>query len=89
MKLLPTLDKIVVKPIEIEEMNSGLLLTTHNKKDAKAYEVVAVGPGIPGLEMFVKVGDKVVIGMYAGTEVKDGEDTYIILRIADVLAILE
>lgn len=89
MKLIPTLDKIIVKPIEIEEMKSGLILTANNKKDAKAYEVVAVGPGMPGLEMFVNVGDKVVIGMYAGTEVKDGEDTYIILRIADVLAILE
>ena len=89
MKLLPTLDKIVVKPIEVEEMKSGLILTTNNKKDARAYEVVAVGPGLPDLDMFVNVGDKVVIGMYAGTEIKDGEDTYIILRIADVLAIIE
>ena len=90
----PLMDRVVLKMIEAEETTkSGIVLAGAAKEKPQVAEVVAVGPGgkIDGkeVEMFVKVGEKVVFTKSAGTEVKyDGED-YIIISQNDILAVVE
>ena len=94
MKLVPLLDRVVVKQLEAEEKTkSGIILTGSAQEKPQEAEVVAVGPGgmVDGKEvaMQVKKGDKVICSKYAGTEVKlDGEE-YTIVRQSDILAIVK
>lgn len=94
MNIRPLLDRVVLKATEVEETTqSGFILTTASQEKPQFSEVVAVGPGgiVDGKEivMLVKVGDKVITGKYAGTEVKvDGEE-YTIVRQNDILAVIE
>ena len=94
MKLTPLADRVILKMVETEETTKGgIILTSAAKEKPEVAEVVAVGPGglVDGKEvtMTVKVGDKVIMSKYAGTEVKvDGEE-YTIVRQGDILAIVE
>ena len=94
MKLTPLADRVVLKMTEAEETTKGgIILTGSAKEKPQVAEIVAVGPGgvVEGKEitMQVKVGDRVLISKYAGTEVKlDGQE-YTILRQNDILAIVE
>ena len=94
MKLKPLADRVVLKMTEAEETTkSGIILAGSSKEKPQVAEIVAVGSGgvVDGKEvkMYLKVGDKVLLSKYAGTEVKlDGED-YTILRQSDILAIVE
>lgn len=94
MKLKPMFDRVVLKMLEAEETTKGgIILTSAAKEKPEVAEVVAVGPGglVDGKEvtMTVKVGDKVIMSKYAGTEVKvDGEE-FTIVRQGDILAIVE
>ncbi len=94
MTIKPLSDRVVLKPVEAEvTTKSGIILTASAKEKPEIAEVVAVGPGgkVDGndVEMFVKVGDKVITAKYAGTEVKvDGEE-FSIVRQSDILAIVE
>lgn len=94
MKLKPLADRVVIKSIEaVETTKSGIVLPGSAKEKPQVAEVVAVGPGgmVDGKEvnMLVKEGDKVIYSEYAGTKVKmDGEEV-IIVRQADILAIVE
>jgi chaperonin GroES len=76
-----------------ETTKSGLILAAASKEKPQVAEVVAVGPGgiVDGekVEMYLKVGDKVLLSKYAGTEVKVDDVEYTILRQSDVLAIVE
>lgn len=91
MKIKPLADRVVIKMLEAEETTkSGIILAGAAKEKPQIAEVVAVGPGgvVDGKEvkMELKVGDKVIMSKYAGTEVKiDGEEV-IILRQGDILA---
>ncbi|MEE1356787.1 MAG: co-chaperone GroES [Clostridia bacterium] len=94
MTLKPLSDRVVVKLIEAEETTrTGILLTASAKEKPQIAEVVAVGPGgiVDGnkVEMTVKVGDKVVTSKYAGTEIKCDGVEYNIVRVGDILAIVE
>ena len=94
MTIKPLSDRVVLKTVEAEETTkSGIILTASAKEKPEIAEVVAVGPGgkVDGndVEMFVKVGDKVITAKYSGTEVKvDGEE-YSIVRQSDILVIVE
>ena len=94
MTIKPLFDRVVIKDMESEETTkSGIILPTAAQEKPQMAEVIAVGPGgkVDGndVEMFVKVGDKVITAKYAGTEVKvDGEE-YSIVRQSDILAIVE
>jgi chaperonin GroES len=94
MTIKPLSDRVVLKTVEAEETTkSGIILTASAKEKPEIAEVVAVGPGgkVDGndVEMFVKVGDKVITAKYSGTEVKvDGEE-YSIVRQSGILAIVE
>ena len=90
----PLGDRVVIKRLEAEEKTaSGIILPGQAKEKPQMAEVVAVGPGgmVDGydVEMVVEVGDKVIIGKYAGTEVKVGDDKCIIVRQNDILARVE
>ncbi len=91
MTIKPLADRVVIKMLESEETTkSGIVLPGAAKEKPQMAEIIAVGPGgvVDGKEiiMEVKVGDKVIMSKYAGTEVKvDGEE-FIILRQSDILA---
>lgn len=94
MNIKPLYDRIVVKPIEAEEMSAGGILIPDNAKEKPTKgEVIAVGEG-KALDngqtrpMQVKVGDKVIYGQYAGSAYKQDGVEYKIVREDDILAIL-
>ncbi len=94
MKLKPLGDKVVLKQLEAEETTkSGIVLPGQAKEKPQQAEVIAVGPGgvIDGKEitMQVKVGDKVIYSKYSGTEVKLGEEEFIVVKQNDIVAIVE
>ena len=94
MTIKPLADRVVVKLTEAEETTSGgIILAASAQEKPQVAEVLAVGPGevVDGkeVEMYVKVGDKVITSKYAGTEVKLGNDEYTIVRQSDILAIVE
>lgn len=94
MTMKPLADRVVIKMNEVEETTkSGIVLASTAKEKPQIATVIAVGPGglVDGNEvkMYVNVGDKVITSKYSGTEVKfDGEE-YIIVRQADILAVVE
>ena len=94
MNIKPLADRVVVQMQEAEETTkSGIILSAASKEKHSVAKVVAVGKGgvVDGHEvvMELKVGDKVLLSKYAGTEVKlDGEE-YTIVRQSDVLAIVD
>ena len=94
MNIKPLADRVVVKPVEVEEtMSSGIILAASAQEKPQVAEVVAVGPGglVDGKEvtMTVKVGDRVICSKYAGTEVKADGTEYSIVRQSDILAIVD
>ncbi len=94
MTIKPLFDKVVVEGLKAEEKTkSGLYLTAASQEKPATCVVVAVGPGgiVDGKEikMQVKVGDKVLLSKYSGTEVKIDEKEYTIIRQNDILAIVE
>jgi len=94
MNIKPLADRVVIKMVEAEETTkSGIILAGSAKEKPEVAEIVAVGPGgvVDGKEvkMELKIGDKVLISKYAGTEVKLDGTEYTILRQADVLAIID
>ena len=94
MKLVPLGDRVVIKQLEAEETTkSGIVLPGQSKEKPQQAEVIAVGPGgmIDGKEvtMQVKPGDQVIYSKYAGTEVKLGEEEYVICKMSDILAKVE
>lgn len=94
MKIKPLLDRVVVKSAELEETTkTGIILPGAAKEKPQVAEVVAVGPGgtVDGHEivMNVSVGDKVIVSKYAGTEIKVDGTEYNIVKISDILAVVE
>ena len=94
MKLIPLADRVVVKLVEAEEKTkTGIILTAAAQEKPQVAEVIAVGPGgvVDGKEvvMTVKVGDKVIVSKFSGTEVKLDSTEYVIVKEDDILAIVE
>ena len=94
MRLVPLGDKVVLKQLLAEETTkSVIVLPGQAKEKPQQAEVIAVGPGgvVDGKEvtMQVKVGDKVIYSKYAGTDVKLGDDEYIVVKQNDIVAIVE
>ena len=90
MTIKPLQDRVVVKMTEAEETTkSGIILSGSAKEKPEVAEVIAVGEGKKDVTMTVKTGDKILISKYAGTNVKlDGEE-YIIVKMDDILAVVE
>ncbi len=95
LNLKPLGDRLVVKPLEDEEVTpSGIVLPETAKEKPQKGEVLSVGPGARDddgkrIEMDVSVGDNVLYAKYGGTEIKMDGDKLLILRESDVLAILD
>lgn len=91
--LRPLADRVVVKPVQAEEMTKGGIVLPDTAKDKpQEGEVVAVGPGRvldngSKLAPEVKVGDRVIYSKYSGSEVKIDGDEYLIVRESDILAV--
>ena len=94
MSIRPLADRVVIKMLEAEETTKGgIILAGAAKEKPQVAQIVAVGPGgvVDGKEvrMEVKVGQKVLISKYSGTEVKvDGEECTIV-RQSDILAVVD
>jgi chaperonin GroES len=92
VKLQPLGDRIIVRPIQKEEVTKGgIVLPDTAKEKPQEGEVVAVGPGKltddgKRLEMEVRAGDRVIYAKYAGMEIKIDDEELLILRDSDVLA---
>ena len=90
----PLADRVVIKPSPAEEKTKGGIILPDTAKEKPVMgEVVAVGPGKvadDGKKILpeVKVGDKVLYGKYSGTEVTVDGDEYLIMREADIFAIV-
>ena len=93
MKLTPLADRVILKMVETEETTKGgIILTGSAKEKPSVAEVISVGPGgmVDGKEvnMTVKVGDKVVVATFVGTDIKlDGTD-YKFVKQDDILAVV-
>ena len=85
----PLSDRVLVEPSAAEEKTaSGIIIPDTAKEKPQKGTVIAVGPGTKDEEMQVKVGDIVLYGKYAGTELTvDGKD-YLMMRQSDILAII-
>lgn len=95
MTIKPLSNRVVLKNVEAEETTKGgIILTAAAKEKPQVAEVIAVGAGETNNEgklipMTVKVGDKVIISKYTGTEVKLDGVEYIIVKENDILAIVD
>jgi chaperonin GroES len=94
-KLKPLQDRILVKRMEEKEVKKGgIIIPDSAKEKPQEAEVIAVGPGKVTEDgkrqpMEVKVGDKILFGKYSGSEVKLGDEEFLIMREEDVLGILQ
>ncbi|NBI07304.1 co-chaperone GroES [Senegalia massiliensis] len=93
MNLKPLGDRLVIKKIEAQEKTkSGIVLPNSAQEQPQISEILALGDGITSDDKkkdTIKVGDKVIASKFSGTEVKlDGEE-YTIIKLNDVLAIVE
>ena len=86
----PLADRVLIEPKEAETKTaSGLYIPDTAKEKPQQGKVIAVGPGKKDEPMEVKVGEEVLYGKYAGTEITvDGKD-YLIMRQSDVVAVLK
>jgi chaperonin GroES len=94
-KIKPLQDRILVRRLEEKEVKKGgIIIPDTAKEKPQEGEVVAVGPGKVTEDgerqpMEVKVGDKILFGKYSGSEVKLGDEEFLIMREEDVLGILQ
>ena len=85
----PLADRVLVEPKEAQTKTaSGLYIPDTAKEKPQEGKVIAAGPGKKDEPMEVKVGDEVIYGKYAGTEVTVEDKKYLIVKQSDILAIL-
>ena len=90
MNVKPLSYRVLVLPNPAEEKTAGgLFIPDTAKEKPLAGKVVAVGPGTADVKMEVKVGDTVLYGKYAGTEINVEGTDYLIMKQNDILAVLE
>jgi len=89
VKIKPLADRVLVEPMAAEQKTaSGIIIPDTAKEKPQKGKVIAVGKGTKDETMELKVGDQVLYGKYAGTELTiDGKD-YLIMRQSDVLAVI-
>ncbi|MDY5857877.1 MAG: co-chaperone GroES [Porphyromonas sp.] len=89
MSIKPLADRVLIKPVAAEEKTVGGIIIPDSAKEKPAKgEVVAVGQGTKDEAMVLAVGDLVLYGKYAGTEIEHEGVKYLIMRQSDVLATL-
>ncbi len=89
MKLKPMADNVLLKAHEAQETTvSGIILATTSKEKPAIYEIVSVGPGTKDVTMTVKVGERVVVGKFVGTDVTIDKVEYKFVKQDDILAVV-
>ncbi|MDO4999706.1 MAG: co-chaperone GroES [Bacteroidales bacterium] len=89
MMIKPLADRVLIEPKEAETKTaSGIYIPDTAKEKPQQGTVLAAGPGKKDEPMEVKVGDQVLYGKYAGTEVTVEDKKYLIVKQSDILAIL-
>ena len=89
MNVKPLSDRVLIQPSAAEEVTaSGIIIPDSAKEKPLRGIVLAVGPGTKDEAMQLKPGDTVLYGKYAGTEVEIDHEKVLIMRQADVIAIL-
>jgi chaperonin GroES len=89
MNIKPLADRVLIVPAPAEEKTiGGIIIPDTAKEKPLKGEVIAVGTGTKDEEMTLKVGDTVLYGKYAGTELELDGNKYLIMRQSDVLAVL-
>ena len=89
MNIKPLADRVLILPAPAEEKTiGGIIIPDTAKEKPLKGEVIAVGNGTKDEEMVLKVGDTVLYGKYAGTELEVEGTQYLIMRQSDVLAVL-
>ncbi|MDR0660547.1 MAG: co-chaperone GroES [Prevotellaceae bacterium] len=89
VKIKPLADRVLIEPKEAEEKTaSGIYIPDTAKEKPQRGTVIAVGSGTKDVTMEVKIGDEVLYGKYAGTEISvDGKD-YLMMKQSDILAVI-
>ena len=89
IKIKPLADRVLIEPMEAEEKTaSGIIIPDTAKEKPQKGTVRAVGPGTKDEKMDVKVGDVVLYGKYAGTELTMDDKDFMIMKQSDILAIV-
>lgn len=89
MAIKPLADRVLIEPAAAEEKTiGGIIIPDTAKEKPLQGKVVATGNGTKDEEMFVKEGDTVLYGKYAGTELEYDGKKYLVMRQSDILAIL-
>ena len=89
MNIKPLSDRVLIAPAAAEEKTvGGIIIPDTAKEKPLKGQVVAVGNGTKDEEMVLKVGDTVLYGKYAGTELEVEGEKYLIMRQSDVVAVL-
>ena len=89
MKFRPLHDRVLIKVLDSEEKTAGgIIIPDTAKEKPQRGIVVAVGPGTKENPVTLKVGDNVLYGKYSGTELQHEGNDYLIMREADILAIV-
>jgi chaperonin GroES len=89
VNIKPLADRVLIEPVAAEQTTaSGIIIPDTAKEKPQRGKVIAVGTGKPDEPLTVKVGDTVLYGKYAGTDISlEGKD-YLIMRETDILAII-
>lgn len=89
MNIRPLADRVLVLPAPAEEKVGGIIIPDTAKEKPLRGKIVATGNGTKDEEMVLKVGDEVLYGKYAGTELELEGEKYLMMRQSDVLAVIE
>lgn len=89
MNIKPLADRVLIEPTPAEETTmSGIIIPDSAKEKPLKGTVLAVGQGTKDEDMILKVGDTVLYGKYAGTEIEFEGVKYLMMRQSDVLAVI-
>ena len=90
INITPLADRVIVKQEEAETTTaSGIIIPDNAQEKPQKGKIVAIGKGTKENPITVKVGDTILYGKYAGTELKYEEEDYLIMKESDILAIIK
>ena len=89
MTIKPLADRVLVLPAQAEEKVGGIIIPDTAKEKPQRGKVVAAGNGTKDEAMVLKAGDEVLYGKYAGTEIENEGEKYLMMHQSDVLAVIE
>ena len=90
MKIKPLEDRVLVKNEKAESKTaSGIIIPEAAQEKTQTAKVVAVGPGTEEDKITVKVGERIMYDKYAGTQIKINNEDHLILKMSDIIAVIE